>query len=1086
MNRFLPELPIGIIHRVRLTDRLLENKQKVLTIINSPAGYGKTILLVDYLNQYISNFAWIQCSRQISTLSDFCFIILRSLRNLNDSFGKNFEELLIASQNTRILSVKDIASVFINDFSLQFNDETILVFDDFHFAGNSIEQSNEFIDIVIESNLPNLKFLISSRGEPKLKLAKLKAKRNLFIIEKEDLQFNPEETHQLLESVYYIKCSKQQSAALSEKLDGWITALHLVMLSEGENAIINQNNSVNIEKSSGLYDYFAEDVIDSLDADVVLFLFQTSLLEQFQPEITNLIFRRDNSVVIINNLISKNLFLETVQFGNGLHYVYQKLFKDFLLNKLFSIINQNDLNEYYNDIALYFETVNETLQAVKYYVKASNSGKAISLIKEKYDNLKSKGKLIEVSEAVCSIKNIEKVTDTEILFIEADIETSFNKWGDDFNQRIDFLLETFKTAKDIKCYTKSVFLKAEYLISVNKVENGIEILENLSLTENDYINLSLKYLMLGRAFYRKGAKYLSRVLEYFEHFTKLPQDNIPVTLRGQAYTIAANVYADQTKYQKAVQMYLKSIQVSQDLFDNYKNLTNLICLNCYFSNYEDASKQLLTAKKLSCDFPIEQFRRFFLRSSIQFRYESGDYEEALVLIEKFVLLDSVKSNQVLLFSFSLMKVFTLNYLRMFNEASQELEFTFEIFKLEEPYFKCLCDDISAMLLLNTLNTNIPESAFESSIEFYRSAGLLHDICVAEFQFAKLDLINAEYILTKKHLVESLDILNENKITSFLEMELLLSRKIFDFAISEAVHKPFLKQIFSNVFEKVNYPWYSEAAKKRLAIEIEKLTDLRLLSFGTMDFYLRGDLIHEDKWIRKKSKIILAYLLTHPAEIISKDMVIDLFFDDIPPDKVDVVYHSTIYNIRTALKIYDLKSDAPKRSKQKPFDYNPQYLMYEDKTLRLNHDFYYKSDNVEFEELYSKFKVPGLSADDKIKFAEEAVRLYKGDFLPGYYDNWCEEMRINYKNIYIILCEGLVKEFELIKNYDKVIEYALLILNQDKLNENAYISIISAYTNQNNINMAKSRLASMLNIFEEELGEKPSAKTLQKIKTILDI
>ena len=206
--------------------------------------------------------------------------------------------------------------------------------------------------------------------------------------------------------------------------------------------------------------------------------------------------------------------------------------------------------------------------------------------------------------------------------------------------------------------------------------------------------------------------------------------------------------------------------------------------------------------------------------------------------------------------------------------------------------------------------------------------------------------------------------------------------------------------------------------------------------------------------------------------------------DAGADKADVVYHSAIYNIRTALKIYDIKSDKPKRSKDKTYDYNPQYILYEDKTLKLNHDFYYKADNIEFERLYEKSKLPAYTIEEKINYSMSAIELYKGDFLPGYYDSWCEELRVKYKNMYITLCEDLIKMLETEARFDEVIKYSELLLKEDKLNDPAHISIINAFQKLGNIKMANSRLDIMLKIYDEELGEKPQSKTLDKITLIL--
>jgi two-component SAPR family response regulator len=84
----------------------------------------------------------------------------------------------------------------------------------------------------------------------------------------------------------------------------------------------------------------------------------------------------------------------------------------------------------------------------------------------------------------------------------------------------------------------------------------------------------------------------------------------------------------------------------------------------------------------------------------------------------------------------------------------------------------------------------------------------------------------------------------------------------------------------------------------------------MVSFGRLEFRLRGKLIPEEKWVRKKSKLILAYLLAKPNALLTKDEIIDKFFQDVPLDNVDAVYHNTLSNMRTATRIdYDFPQSA---------------------------------------------------------------------------------------------------------------------------------------------------------------------------------
>ena len=160
------------------------------------------------------------------------------------------------------------------------------------------------------------------------------------------------------------------------------------------------------------------------------------------------------------------------------------------------------------------------------------------------------------------------------------------------------------------------------------------------------------------------------------------------------------------------------------------------------------------------------------------------------------------------------------------------------------------------------------------------------------------------------------------------------------------------------------------------------------------------------------------------------------------------------------------------------------MIYEDKILRLNPDYNYSTDALEFDRLYHKAKSAESNLEIKESSAKKAIKIYKGDFLAGQYDPWCEELREEYSNKYIDLCEELIGIYRKKKMYLEITEYGDLLLKVDKLNENTYIDLIEALVNMGNQNAAKNKFSQMLKTFDEEYGEKPSNTALDKIKNLL--
>ena len=87
-------------------------------------------------------------------------------------------------------------------------------------------------------------------------------------------------------------------------------------------------------------------------------------------------------------------------------------------------------------------------------------------------------------------------------------------------------------------------------------------------------------------------------------------------------------------------------------------------------------------------------------------------------------------------------------------------------------------------------------------------------------------------------------------------------------------------------------------------------------------------------------------------------------------------------------------------------------------------------------------------------------------------------------MFIDLCEELIEILVNEKRYNEAIEYSASLMAEDNINEKGHLCLISSYAAMGNINMARDRFSFMLKVFDEELGEKPSAETLKKIKEAL--
>ena len=108
-------------------------------------------------------------------------------------------------------------------------DNFILVLDDYHVVDSKpVDQALEFL---IEHLPPQMHLVITTREDPHLPLARLRARGQLTELRAADLRFTPAEAAEFLNQVMSLNLSAEDIAALETRTEGWIAGLQLAALS---------------------------------------------------------------------------------------------------------------------------------------------------------------------------------------------------------------------------------------------------------------------------------------------------------------------------------------------------------------------------------------------------------------------------------------------------------------------------------------------------------------------------------------------------------------------------------------------------------------------------------------------------------------------------------------------------------------------------------------------------------------------------------------------------------------------------------------------------------------------------------------
>ncbi|MEJ2598278.1 MAG: hypothetical protein P8Z00_08070, partial [Anaerolineales bacterium] len=121
-----------------------------------------------------------------------------------------------------------ILAILVNQLSSA-AEKLVVVLDDYQFIEN--QEIHGFVNSLLDNLPPNIHLIISTRADPPLRLARLRAKDQLNEIKEKDLRFTLQEAEDFFNTVMGLSLTGEQVTELEARTEGWVTGLQLVGLS---------------------------------------------------------------------------------------------------------------------------------------------------------------------------------------------------------------------------------------------------------------------------------------------------------------------------------------------------------------------------------------------------------------------------------------------------------------------------------------------------------------------------------------------------------------------------------------------------------------------------------------------------------------------------------------------------------------------------------------------------------------------------------------------------------------------------------------------------------------------------------------
>ncbi|MDX1522737.1 MAG: hypothetical protein R3264_14005, partial [Anaerolineae bacterium] len=361
-----------------MTGRLNEGLHRKFTLISAPAGFGKTTLVSEWVAGINRPTAWLSLDKGDSDLARFLAYLIAALQTLAPDSGEGLLDLLHASSPQPLLA-ESILTALLNEVTTHpvlTEQGFILVLDDYHVI--NAQMVDMALTFLIEHMPPQMHLVITTREDPSLPLARLRARGQLTELRVADLRFTAAEAAKFLNQVMGLSLSAADITALEYHTEGWIAGLQLAALSMQSHQDVHQFIKAFTGDNRYIVDYLVEEVLQRQLEPVRHFLLQTAILDRLNVPLCEALTGQPQGQARLEALERGNFFI--IPLDDKRHWFrYHHLFAEVL--KVHLMAEQPDqVSTLHRRASVWYEQNGSAADAIRHALAAEDFDRAANLI----------------------------------------------------------------------------------------------------------------------------------------------------------------------------------------------------------------------------------------------------------------------------------------------------------------------------------------------------------------------------------------------------------------------------------------------------------------------------------------------------------------------------------------------------------------------------------------------------------------------------------------------------------------------------------------------------------------------------------
>jgi len=1047
-----------LVARQRLIDLLNELVEKRLVLISAPAGYGKTSLLVDYASRSHLPVCWYSIDKLDFDPQRFIAYLVNAIRQRFPAFGQR--TLTALSDGQGRMDVDYLATVLINDLYDHITEHFLLILDDYHLVNDSL-QVRSFISRLLQDVEENCHLVITSRSLLALPVLPMMAARSqVGGISFEELAFLPDEVQRLYQQNQRQTLTLEAATDIQCRTEGWVTGIVLAsqVNQKGENARARLARVTGF----GIDEYFLQ-VIDNLPRELRSFLLWSSILEEFNADRCAQVLGPALGLEQapwqewMNSIQQNNLFAMPVgEQGDWLRY--HPLFLEFL-QSLLSRENPEQSKAIENSLARVCAKNGEWDRAFSIYHRQDANENLVELIEIAGSDILAEGRISTMSAWLDALPVEVLNTRPYIVALQGYVAVAL---GDTslaltlYNQAIGAM----HLPIDRVYMARTLAKRATLLRLMGKLDLAIaDANETMILIGNDLEMRNIKgevLRCLGLCHFHQGK--LQNALTVLQNAR-----DVMVSINDSRNEAILNleiglVYENLGNYSHSKEKYLLALKYWREV-DNPIWLSNLLnnlgVLHQMMGEYEEASRSFEQALEYAHENGYARMEAFVLTGIGDIYTELQAYEQASqAYLKAGAIADRIQEH--FLQVYILVQTAGLAGLKGdVPKGLQQIQQARKLLKADGSQMeKYLCDlEFAGLKILsNRANEIIP--SLEAACAYFAQEGhkvqceKAHLFLMMAYQESNQPEKYIEHIL---HIISSLD--GENPPAALIAAITCYQDKLSDYRV-DYLHDE-MDRLFFQVeqFDK-KLPGLRKYLREHARAVPFAPPTLFIRALGKMQVQANNQVITSSMWQTQAARDLFFMLLAHP-EGMTKEEISLIFWPDASPEEIKFRFKNTVYRLRRAL--------------------GKDSVILEQDIYRFNNSLDYEYDVEIFLKQYalaSKAKDPL----QKLSHFREAVKYYRGNYLPDVVETWAMTPRENLKQNFVSILLQVSEIYLNQSNYDLALEYCQRTLTEDNLLEDAYRLALRIFAAQGNRAALVRQYQRCVEVLEREISAEPSPQT----------